>query len=302
MDTEDWRVEFDAEVEFSNGGSLNVEGFRLDIPGTDIAEDALGELFVRHLGLLMVGTVKISAKRLVREPHKGSRGVVTAGPGSRRLVELSHVVRDGMITYPGLPGPRIEDHLSRAGSHGTYAPGTEFQIGRITMVANTGTYLDTPFHRYADGADLAAVGVEAVADLDGVVIRLTGAGDPVIDRAALAAHEVTGRAVLIHTGWDRHWGTDEYFDARHPHLTAEAAQWLVTQRPALVGIDSVNIDGTTDGTRPAHSALLAAGIPIVEHLRGLDQLPPHGFRFHAAPVAVAGMGTFPVRAYAVLNG
>lgn len=301
MDTMDWRVEFDAEVEFSNGGSLRAEGFRLDLAGPDVSDTALGDLFVRHLGLLMVGTVTVSNKRLLQEPHKGSRGVAPADSGPRRLVELSHVVQDGMITYPGLPGPLISDHLSREDSRAVYAPGTEFQLGRITLVSNTGTYLDTPFHRYRDGADLAGVPVDAVADLHGIVVRLTGTHDPVIGRAALAAHEVAGRAVLIHTGWDRHWGTEQYFHG-HPHLTAEAAEWLVEQRPALVGIDSLNIDGTTDGARPAHTVLLAAGIPIVEHLRGLDQLPPHGFRFHAAPVAVTGMGTFPVRAYAVING
>ena len=301
MDTMDWRVEFDAEVAFSNGGSLRAEGFRLDIPGSDISDTALGELFIRHLGLLMVGTVTVSNKRLLQEPHKGSRGVATAGSAPRQLVELSHVLHDGMVTYPGLPGPRISDHLSREDSRAFYAPGTEFQMGRITLVSNTGTYLDAPFHRYRDGADLAGVPVDAVADLDGIVVRLTGADSPVIDRAALTTHQVAGRAVLIHTGWDRHWGTEQYFNG-HPHLTAEAAEWLVEQSPALVGIDSLNIDSTTDGARPAHSALLAAGIPIVEHLRGLDQLPPQGFRFHAAPVAVAGMGTFPVRAYAVVSG
>lgn len=300
MEAVEWRAEFDAEVKFSNGGSLHVEDFRLDIPGEDLSNEALGELFVRHLGLLMVGAVDIDNKRLIQERHKGSRGVLTDGPGPRRLVELSRVLHDGMITYPGLPGPRIEDHLSRADSREHYAPGTEFHIGRITMVSNTGTYLDTPFHRYQDGADLASVRIEAVADLDGVVVRLTGAGNPTIERAALAPHEVTGRAVLIHTGWDVHWGTEQYAHG-HPHLSADAAEWLASQRPALVGIDSLNIDGTTDGARPAHSALLAAEIPIVEHLRGLDQLPPHGFRFHAAPVAVSGMGTFPVRAYAVVN-
>jgi kynurenine formamidase len=200
-----------------------------------------------------------------------------------------------------MPGPRISDHLSREDSRAFYASGTEFQMGRITLVSNTGTYLDTPFHRYHDGADLAGVPVDAVADLDGIVVRLTGVDSPVIDRAALATYQVTGRAVLIHTGWDRHWGTEQYFNG-HPHLTAETVEWLVEQRPALVGIDSLNIDGTADGARPAHTALLAAGIPIVEHLRGLDQLPPQGFRFHAAPVAVVGMGTFPVRAYAVISG
>lgn len=301
MDTVDWRVEFDAEVTFSNGGSLRAEGFRLDIPDSDISDTALGELFVRHLGLLMVDTVTVGNKRLLQEPHKGSRGVATAGSAPRQLVELSHVLHDGMVTYPNMPGPRISDHLSREESRAFYAPGTEFQMGRITLVSNTGTYLDTPFHRYRDGADLAGVPVDAVADLDGIVVRLTGADSPVIDRAALVTHQVAGRAVLIHTGWDRHWGTEQYFSG-HPHLTAEAAEWLVEQGPALVGIDSLNIDGTADGARPAHTALLAAGIPIVEHLRGLDQLPPQGFRFHAAPVAVAGMGTFPVRAYAVISG
>jgi kynurenine formamidase len=297
----DWRVEFDAEVTFSNGGSLRAEGFRLDIPGSDISDPVLGELFIRHLGLLMVATVTVSNKRLLQEPHKGSRDAVPARYAPRQLVELSHVLHDGMITYPGMPGPRISDHLSREDSRAFYAPGTEFQMGRITLVSNTGTYLDTPFHRYHDGADLAGVPVDAVADLDGIVVRVTGADSPMIDRAALATYQVAGRAVLIHTGWDRHWGTEQYFNG-HPHLTAEAAEWLVEQRPALVGIDSLNIDGTTGGARPAHTALLAANIPIVEHLRGLDQLPPQGFRFHAAPVAVAGMGTFPVRAYAVIGG
>ncbi|NUS73549.1 MAG: cyclase family protein [Corynebacteriales bacterium] len=296
----DWRVEFDAEVRFSNGGSLRSEGFRLDIAGADISDAALGELFVEHLGLLMVDTVTVTNKRLLNEPHKGSRGV-TFESTSRKLVELSHVVRDGMITYPGLPAPKISDYLTREDSRKKYAPGTEFHMGRITLVSNTGTYLDTPFHRYANGADLADIPVGAVADLEGVVVRLTGSDLRAIDRTAIAAHSVTGRAVLIHTGWDQHWGTEQYFND-HPHLTEHAAEWLVDQRPALVGIDSLNIDGTANGTRPAHTALLAAGIPIVEHLRGLSQLPPHGFRFHAAPVAIAGMGTFPVRAYAVIGG
>ena len=297
----EWRVEFDAEVEFSNGGSLGANGFRLDIPGADIADAELGELFVRHLGLLMVGTVTITNKKLIQEPHKGSRGVTTATPAARQLIELSHVIRPGMTTYPGLPGPEITDHLTFAESHDRYAPGTEFRIGKITLVTNTGTYLDTPAHRYRTGEGLARFPLTAMADLDGVVIRLTGATGTEVDRNALAATDVTGRAVLIQTGWDRHWGTDRYFHD-HPHLTADAADWLAGQRPALVGIDSLNIDATTGGERPAHTALLAAGIPVVEHLRGLDRLPPHGFRFHAAPVAIEGLGTFPVRAYAVLNG
>lgn len=304
-ENEQWRARFDAEVTFANGGDLRVRDFRLDIPGADIGDDELAELFVRHLGLLMVDKVRISGRRPLREPHKGSRGV-TAGGAARaaadggRVVDLSHPIRHGMVTYPGLPGPEIGEHLTREESRGHYAPGTEFSIGRITMVANTGTYVDSPFHRYGDGADLAALPLARLADLDGLVVRVTGAASRAIGRAALVPYDVAGRAVLIHTGWDRHFGTDRY-GTGHPYLTADAAAWLAEQGAALVGIDSLNIDDTADGARPAHSTLLAAGIPIVEHLRGLERLPPSGFRFHAAPPAVAGMGSFPVRAYALLE-
>ncbi|MFJ4187208.1 cyclase family protein [Kitasatospora sp. NPDC089509] len=220
----------------------------------------------------------------------------------RRVVELSHPIRHGMVTYPGLPAPEIGVHLSREDSRDHYAPGTEFQIGRISMVANTGTYLDSPFHRFPDGPDLAGLPLAGLVDLDGLVVPALDAPDRAVDPSALLPYRVTGRAVLIRTGWDRHWGTDRYGAGGHPFLSAQGAAWLVAQRPALVGIDSLNIDDTTDLARPAHSALLEAGIPLVEHLRGLEQLPPEGFRFHAAPPAVAGMGSFPVRAYAVLSG
>jgi len=293
---DEWRVQFDAEVTFRNGGRLGAEGFRLDIPGDDISDDELAALFVRHLGLLMVGEVRIAGKQLLREPHKGSRGVDAPPPG-RRLVELSHPISHGMITYPGLPGPEIADHLTREASRAHYAEGTEFHIARISMVANTGTYIDVPSHRFAGGADLAGTSLSSLVDLDGVVVR---AGERAVDRALLLPHAVRGRAVLIHTGWDRHWGTDRYaVDA--PYLTGDGAAWLAEQGAALVGIDSLNIDDVGDRARPAHTALLAARIPIVEHLRGLDALPPHGFRFHAAPPQVHGMGTFPVRAYAVVG-
>ena len=298
-----WRAQFDAEVTFTNGGALQAQDFRLDIPSEDIAVDALAELFVRHLGLLMVDRVRITRRVLLREPHKGSRGAVDPGSSRtpRRLVELSHVVQDGMITYPGLPAPEITDHMTREASRSHYAPGTEFQIARISMVANTGTYVDSPFHRFADGADLEALPLSRLADLDGVLVRVLGSGTRAVDRPAVVPYRVTGRAVLIHTGWDRHWGTERYGQG-HPYLTAEAAAWLAERGAAVVGIDSLNIDDTDDPSRPAHTTLLAAGIPVVEHLRGLDRLPPQGFRFHAAPVAVEGMGTFPVRAYAVLGG
>lgn len=296
--SEPWRAQFDAEVTFQNGGRLAVEAFRLDVPGSEIADDELAALFVRHLGLLMVKEVRLTGKRLLREPHKGSRGVDVA-PGPRRLVELSHRIHQGMTTYPGLPGPEIGEHLGRQASRARYAPGTEFQIGRISMVSNTGTYLDTPFHRFADGADLSATPLASVADLPGVVLRVPDVRRA-IDRELLLPLEVRGRALLVQTGWDRHFGTPRYGEEA-PFLTRRAAEWLASEGAALVGIDSVNIDDTGDGSRPAHTVLLAAGIPIVEHLRGLEELPPSNFRFHAAPPLVAGMGTFPVRAYAVVG-
>ena len=215
------------------------------------------------------------------------------------LVELSHEIYDGMVTYPGLPGPEITDHLSRAASRATYAEGTEFHIGRISMVANTGTYLDAPSHRFEDGADLAGLALARLADLPGLLVEVPEAVTA-IGADSLEPYEVDGRAVLIRTGWSRHWGTPAYGGGGHPYLTRDAAALLAERGAALVGIDSLNIDDITDGTRPAHTTLLGAGIPIVEHLTGLEQLPADGFRFHAAPPRVAGMGTFPVRAYAVL--
>lgn len=294
---EQFRVEFDADVAFSNGGGLQAEGFRLDIPGSDISDEEVAELFVRHLGLLMVGSVRITGKKLLREAHKGSRGV-PAEATEKRFIELSHVITDGMVTYPGLPGPRISDHLTREDSRKTYSPGTTFQIGRIEMVSNTGTYLDSPWHRFGDGPDLSGLVLESLADLEGVVVRLPEQ-TTAVDRLLLAPYDVRGKAVIVHSGWDRHWGRPAYGAGGHPHVTAEGAAWLVEQGAALVGIDSVNIDDTTDGARPAHTALLGAGIPVVEHLTGLGSLPPHGFRFFATPPRVAGMGTFPVRAFAI---
>ena len=212
------------------------------------------------------------------------------------IIDLSHPISDGMVTYPGLPGPVITDHLTREASRERYAPGYEFQIGRIDMVANTGTYLDTPFHRYADGHDLSGLDLARVVGVPGVVVD--GAAEGAIDELIFGALDLGGKAVLIRTGWSRHFGTDHYGENSHPGLTAAAAEALVDAGPAVVGIDSVNIDLTTTGERPVHSKLLAAGIPIVEHLTNLDRLTGTPFAFTAAPPAVRGMGTFPVRAFA----
>ena len=216
-----------------------------------------------------------------------------------RFVDLSHAIEDGLLTYPGLPAARISDHLSRDASASHYATGTTFQIGRIEMVANTGTYLDVPFHRYAGGFDLSRLELSAVADLAGIVFRVEPDAR-MVDRLLFGSQDLKGKAVLIHTGWDRHWGTVFYFEA-HPFLTREAAEHLAASGPALVGIDSLNIDDTADGSRPAHSILLGNDIPIVEHLCNLQQLPDSGFRFFAVPVKIKGMGSFPVRAFAIVD-
>lgn len=214
------------------------------------------------------------------------------------LIDLSHTVEAGMTTYPGLPGPVISDHLSRTDSRSNYEPGTEFLIGRIDMIGNTGTYLDSPFHRFEDGPDLAGLALEDVADLPGVCIQAAG---PEIGADAIYGLDLRGRAVLFATGWDRHWRTDFYGDPDHPFVSAALVEALVEVGAVLVGIDSVNIDDTRGSGRPAHTGLLAAGIPVVEHLTGLEQLAGREFRFFAVPVKVRGFGTFPVRAFAVVD-
>ena len=218
-----------------------------------------------------------------------------------RLIDVSHDVEEGMVTYKGLPAPVVCDFLSREASREIYAPGTEFAIHRIEMVGNTGTYVDAPFHRYADGRDLAELPLASVAHLDAVVVRVpTGAGRAV-DRDAFERLDVGGKAVLVQTGWDAHWRTDAYFEG-HPFLTGAAAEYLAAAGAALVGIDSYNIDDTADLARPVHSILLGADIPIAEHMRGLEALPDAGFRFFAVPVKVRRFGTFPVRAFGVVDG
>lgn len=201
-----------------------------------------------------------------------------------------------MPTYPGLPGPVISDHLSREASKANYAEGTTFHIGKIEMVGNTGTYIDSPFHRYEDGNDLANLALEQVADLPGQVFH-ADRSRRAIGPELFAGADVRGKAVLVHTGWSERWGTPAYYQG-HPFLTAEAAEWLVRSGAVLVGIDSLNIDDTSTGERPVHSILLRAGVLIVEHMRNLEQLPESGFRFYAVPVMVRGFSSFPVRAFA----
>ena len=219
---------------------------------------------------------------------------------ARRLIDVSHTVEHGMVTYKGLPAPLICDYLSREASRQRYAPGTEFQIGKIEMVANTGTYLDSPFHRYADGTDLAGLPLSSLADLDCLVARIApSTRERAIDSLPFSTADVRGKAVLVQTGWDRHWRTDQYFE-NHPYLTGDLARWLADSGAVLVGIDSHNIDDTDTGERPVHTELLGREVPIVEHMCGLGALPERGSRFFAVPVKVKGFGTFPVRAFGIV--
>ena len=298
----EFRAVFDAVVEFANGGDLRANGFRLDLPNGNPDPLEIGRLFVQHLGLALVSAVRLDNLRIIEEQHRGSRGVEHAPvETARRVVDLSQVIRDGLVTYPGLPAPLITPHLTREQSIAKYAPGTQFAMDIITMIGNTGTYLDSPYHRYEGGADLAGLDLATLVDLRAEVFHLQDAPARAVPASVFYDRDVAGSAVLIHTGWDRHFGTAEYaFGA--PFLTAEATDYLVQQGVLLVGIDSVNIDDTeSGGERPAHSGLLAAGIHVVEHLTNLGQLPPSGARFTSAPPAVEGFGTFPVRAYAIVG-
>lgn len=216
---------------------------------------------------------------------------------SVKLIDLSHTIEDGMITYKGLPAPVICDYLSREKSRSVYEPGTEFQIGKIEMVTNTGTYIDCPFHRYADGKDLSEVDLKKFANLEGILVKADYHKGIEIGKTFFEKLEVKGKAVLVNTDWSQHWRTDAYFE-NHPFLTEEAAIYLRDQGAALVGIDSHNIDDTRTKRRPVHTTLLKAEILIVEHMCNLDQLPAHGFYFNAVPPKFKGVGTFPVRAYA----
>jgi arylformamidase len=302
------RAHFDAEVNFANGGGLSTNDFRLDLPdGADQSAGNVGKLFVQHLGLALVGSVEISNLRIVEEQHRGSRGIETSPvDAAGRYIDLSHTIHAGLVTYPGLPAPTITPHLTFEQSREKYAPGTEFAMDIITMIGNTGTYLDSPSHRWQGGADLAGLTLETLVDLRAEVFHVTDLTAPLgpgrgVPASVFWDRDVRGAAVLVHTGWDAHFGKPEYGKGA-PFLGTDATEYLIEQGVLLVGIDSLNIDDTegAPGERPVHSGLLAAGVHVVEHLTNLGELPPSGARFTAVPPKVAGFGTFPVRAFATL--
>jgi arylformamidase len=282
------RVVCDFEMTFANGGGIQGQGFRLDIDKEPIADDELADYLVRDMNLLMVSNVQILNKRYVTEPHKRQ---IDSDHG---LADLSHPIRDGMVTYPGIPAPVIRNHLSREESRQHYAEGTEFYIAAIDLVANTGTYIDAPFHRYPDGSDISDLPLERLVGLSGVVVDTDTVA---IGPDVFTDTDTRGKAVLIRTGWDSRFGQEDYV-GEHPHLTTDGARRLIEGGASLVGIDSSNIDDTSRGHRPAHSLLLDAGIPVVEHLTNLDQIPETPFEFFAIPAPVVGMTSFPVRAVA----
>jgi arylformamidase len=292
------RVKFDFEIYFTNGGSIKGEDFRLDLPGDTISDKELADYIVADLRLLMVGETKILNKVIFEELHK--RKSITENNTTELFIDLSHTIEHGLVTYKGLPAPIICDYLSRENSKKFYEEGTEFQIGKIDMVANTGTYIDCPFHRFENGKDLSEVGLECFVDLDAIVISVPYTETLAITENHLKNHEVRNRAVLIHTSWDSHWNTEKYYE-NHPYLTKEAAEYLRACHVKLVGIDSHNIDNTAGRSRPVHTTLLGAEILIVEHLCNLYVLPREGFTFSAIPPKFKGVGTFPVRAMAKLK-
>ncbi|MRG61661.1 cyclase family protein [Agromyces sp. CFH 90414] len=304
-----YRAAFDADIAFVNGGGLRADGFRLDLPSADVTETQVAELLVRHLGLALVASVALTNLQVVEEAHKGSRGVADAvgEPGERadapargELVDLSHPIREGLVTYPGIPAPTITPHLTREASRANYAPGTEFRMDVIHLAGNTGTYLDSPFHRYEGGGDLASLPLETLVGLRAEVFHLADATERGIPAEVFFERDLRGAAVLLDTGWVSRFGTPAYATGA-PFLTGAGAQYLADVGVALVGIDSLNIDDTeSGGERPAHSILLDAGIHVVEHLAALERVPARGARFTAVPPRIEGFGTFPVRAFAEL--
>lgn len=295
----DKRVVFDFEIDFTNGGGIQGQDFRLDIAGDTIADDTLANYIIRDMRLLMVGAVRILNKKIITEAHK--RKPIDNNQGENtQFIDLSHLIEDGLITYKGLPAPIICDYLSREASREYYEEGTEFHIGKIEMVANTGTYIDCPFHRYPDGKDISEYTLEHFANIPAITIRADFRQRLAIDKSYFVDKELRGHAVLVHTGWgDAFWNTPEYYE-NHPFLTQDAADYLKEVGAKLVGIDALNIDDTRGKSRPVHTTLLGADILIVEHLCHLDEVPDDGYLFSAIPPKIKGMGTFPVRAFATL--
>lgn len=300
----DYRAVFDARISFLNGGGLTAEGFRLDLPGPDVTEADVARLLVQHLGLALVGEVRLTGLQVVQEQHRGSRGIQTRAaahaPTCSRLVDLSHTIRAGLVTLPGIPAPEISPLVTRKDAESRYAPGTTFVMDTISLPGNTGTYLDTAFHRYEGGADLAALALETLVDLPTEVFHLADARARAIPASVFYDRDVRGKAVLLHTGRDRRFGTTGYApDA--PFLAEDGVRHLADQGVTLVGIDSINIDDMSadaGGERPAHSVFLASGIHVVEHMTNLGELPPSGASLTVVPPKVENFGTFPVRAFA----
>jgi arylformamidase len=292
------RVKFDFEISFTNGGGIKGKDFRLDIEGNDISDKELADHLINDMRLLMVGDTKILNKEILAEPHK--RRQLAAESRPEFFIDLSHTIENGLVTYKGLPAPIICDYLSREDSKKFYEEGTEFQIGRIDMVSNTGTYLDCPFHRFENGKDLSEIGLESFTDLEAVAISVPFTETLAITEEHFKNHKTGGRAVLVHTGWAQNWNTKKYYE-NHPYLTEGAAVYLKENKVKLVGIDSHNIDDTSGKNRPVHTTLLGAEILIVEHLCNLELLPQEGFTFSAIPPKFKGVGTFPVRAMAKLK-
>lgn len=295
--TMDKTVKCDFEIYLTNGAKIKGEDFRLDISGDNISDQELADYIVYDLRLLTVGRTKILNKEILTDAHK--KVPINERIENNLFIDLSHTIESGLVTYKGLPAPIICDYLSRESSKQFYEEGTEFQIGKIEMVANTGTYIDCPFHRFEHGKDLSEVELERFVDLEAIVISVPYSETLEISAEYLKNHEIRNRAVLFHTGWDIHWKTEKYYE-NHPYLTKEAAEYLRDCQVRLVGIDSHNIDNTSGNTRPVHTTLLGSEILVVEHLCHLYLLPKSGFTFSAIPPKFKGVGTFPVRAMAKL--
>ena len=303
--TPQYRAHADFSVTFTNGGGLSAEGFRLDLPDATADAADVGRLLVRQLALTLVDEVRVTNLRIVEETHR-SPSPAAASPAvseRARYVELSHVIRAGLVTYPGLPAPTITSHLTRDASSKSYAPGTQFTMDIITMIGNTGTYLDSPFHRYENGNDLAGLSLDTLVNQPAEVFHVHDSTSRGIPASVFFDRDVSGKAVLLHTGWDARFATPAYsVDA--PFLSGDGAKYLVDQGVTVVGIDSINIDDTSAdaaGERPAHSLLLDVGIHVIEHLTNLGELPSSGSLFTATAPRIEDFGTFPVRAFATLQ-